>query len=65
MAAKINIRIDADGNAHFDVTGAPGTSCESLTELLVRGLGEVDEQRFTEEYCQELPDYLEAHESED
>ena len=64
-AAKISIRIDADGNAHFDVAGVAGTSCESLTDLLVRGLGDIEEQHYTEEYCQELPDYVEAQESEE
>lgn len=56
--SKVIIRIDKEGNTHIEVSGAPGTSCTELTDLLVQGLGDVEEQVFTEEYCQEKPDYL-------
>jgi len=62
---KISIRIDTDGNVHFDVIGAPGQSCTSLTELLTRDLGDIEEQQFTEEYNQELPDYIKSFETEE
>jgi hypothetical protein len=62
---KISARIDKDGNVHLDVSGVPGASCTDLTDLLVQGLGDVEEQQFTEEYEQELPDYVDTFETEE
>ena len=61
---QVKIRIDADGNLHVDVAGVPGATCENLTAALVASIGEVEQRCYTEEYNQELPDYIEAH-SED
>lgn len=61
----IKIRIDTEGNTHVEVNGVPGATCESLTAQLVAALGDTEEQRFTEEYEQELPDYVEAQNGEE
>lgn len=60
--AKVSCRIDQDGNVHFEVNGVEGASCETLTEGLVRAMGEADGTQFKEEYVQTLPDYISAHE---
>jgi hypothetical protein len=60
----IKIKIDADGNTHVEVNGISGASCETLTSQLVAALGDTEEQRYTEEYEQELPDYIESHTDE-
>lgn len=57
--AKIKIRIDQQGNTHFEVEGVEGPSCEQVTEALVRAMGGADEFTEKEEYVQELPDYIE------
>ncbi len=59
--AQVSIRIDEEGNTHLDVKGVPGVSCTDLTELLVAGIGEVEEQQFTEEYCETLPEYVDNY----
>lgn len=60
MAGSVKIRIDSDGNTHIDVAGMEGTSCETLTEALVRGMGDDAETTYKSEYVseQELPDYI-------
>lgn len=65
MGAKIKARIDGDGNLHLDVAGAPGQSCTELTDLITQGVGDIEEQEFTSEYCEteELPDYIKAQET--
>lgn len=56
----IKIKIDVDGNTNIEVNGISGASCESLTSQLIASLGDTEEQRYTEEYEQELPEYVEA-----
>jgi len=58
MSAPISIRIDKDGNVHFDVHGVEGPSCEKLTEALVRATGSEVDKTLTEEYALERPDYI-------
>ena len=60
MSKKVQIRIDQDGNVHFEVSGVEGPSCEELTEALVRSAGEVDEVTQKEEYVLENPDLVEV-----
>lgn len=64
MAAEITIRIDTDGNAHVEVNGVEGPSCEGITDQLIRALGEVDERVEKEEYVQELPDMIDTYEAD-
>lgn len=60
---KIKIRIKKDGTNTFEVEGAQGAECETLTEALMRGLGDVEEHVQTHEFDnQGLPDYVEAFE---
>lgn len=61
----VKCRIDADGNLHVDVAGVPGATCENLTASLVASIGEVEQRCYTEEYTQELPDYVEAQTGEE
>jgi len=58
MSAPISIRIDKDGNVHFDVHGVSGPPCEKLTEALVRATGQEAEKTLNEEYALERPDYI-------
>lgn len=60
MPAKLKIRLDEDGNTHIDVAGVEGTSCETITEALVRGMGDDAETTYKSEYVteQELPQYI-------
>ena len=60
----IKIKIDADGNTTFEVNGIQGSGCEAITSQLVAALGDIEEQHYTEEYEQELPDYVESHSDE-
>lgn len=60
MAKKIDIRIDKDGNVHFEVSGVEGPSCEELTEALVRSAGDVEETEQREGYILENPDVVEV-----
>lgn len=62
MAAPISIRIDKDGNVHFEVHGVEGPSCEKLTEALVRATGDEVDKEYNEDYVLELPDYIEQFE---
>lgn len=62
MSAPVSIRIDHDGNVHFEVHGVEGASCEKLTEALVRATGDETDTEYNEEYTQVLPDYIEQHE---
>jgi hypothetical protein len=59
MGPVIKVRIDKEGNTHFEVDGVEGTSCEKLTEALIRSVGDEIETEYKEEYIQELPDYIE------
>jgi hypothetical protein len=60
MAKTVQIRIDKDGNCHFEVSGVEGPSCEELTDALVRSAGEVDEVTLKEEHVLENPDLVEV-----
>lgn len=62
MAAGIKIRIDKQGNVHFDVHGVQGPSCEKLTEALIRATGDEVDKEWNSDYVLELPDYLEQFE---
>lgn len=62
---EIEIRIGVDGKVRFEVKGVQGSECTSLTEVLMRGLGEVEEQQLTSEYTQDLPDYIESFETDE
>ena len=42
---KIKIRVDKEGDVHFEVEGVEGPSCEKLTEALARSAGEETEKR--------------------
>ena len=63
--AEVKCRIDADGNLHVDVAGVPGATCENLTAALVQSIGEVEQKCYTEEFNQDLPDYVEAQTPEE
>jgi len=60
MATQIKIKIDKEGNTRFEVEGVEGSSCEKVTEALVRAMGGADEFEEKEAYTQELPDYVDA-----
>lgn len=62
---SIKIRIDNDGNTHVDVAGVSGASCEDLTRILLQSLGEVEETIYNEAHTQEMPDYINTHESDE
>ena len=57
MAKSVEIRIDKDGNCHFEVFGVEGPSCEELTDALVRATGETTQK---EEFVLENPDVVEV-----
>jgi len=62
MSAPISIRIDDDGNVHFEVHGVEGPSCEKLTEALIRATGDEVDKEYNEDYVLELPDYAQQFE---
>lgn len=62
MNGEVEIVIKKDGTISFEVAGVAGTRCEDLTEALIRNVGTVQQQEFTEEYCQERPDYINVNE---
>lgn len=62
MPAKLKIRLDEDGNQHIDVNGVEGSSCETITEALIRSMDGEAETTYKEEYVQELPDYINTFE---
>jgi hypothetical protein len=60
MAKRVIVTIDAKtGSMTFEVNGVVGTSCTDITSLLIAGQ-EAEEERYTEEYAQELerPDFI-------
>jgi len=60
MAKRVTVTVDVKtGTMTFEVNGVVGTSCTDITSLLIAGQ-EVEEERFTEEYSQELcrPDFI-------
>jgi len=62
MAAELKIKIDKKGNVTFDVNGMEGTTCEQLTEALVRSMGGEAETTHKEEYILHNPDLIFNHE---
>ena len=58
MAVNIKVRIDTEGDTHLDVNGAEGPTCETLTEALMRGMGDDIETTHKDEYVLENPDLL-------
>ena len=56
MSAKIKIRIDSEGQAHFDVEGGSGIDCESLTRAFEEALGSKINTQYKPEYFCELED---------
>ncbi len=66
MAATITCRIDRNGEVHIDVSGVKGATCTDLTQVLVQGLGQVQENCLTADaYEQELPDFVESFEGDE
>lgn len=65
MSNEVKIVIKTDGTFTIEVNGIQGTSCETLTEALIRNSGEIEERVFTEEYSQDLPEWIESFETDE
>lgn len=62
MSNEIKIVIKTDGTFTVEVNGVEGSSCETITEALIRNSGEVEQVEYKDEYVQEIPDYIESFE---
>ena len=62
----IDITIDEDGTLHLEVNGCEGSSCETLTDVLLQRMGTLEDvQRKPEYYIEaERPDYIDTNSEE-
>lgn len=56
MSVKVEIRIDKEGQAHFDVIGGSGADCTELTRAFEEALGTKISTQHKPEYFLDLED---------